>query len=1187
MLCKGIRSGLDGTPTDNGLISVSDIITYIQNKLSRDGEFSSYFQNPLFKIDKADKDIWITKNPTGTTTKQEAENYRDIFQNTYFVKSSDELRILYEQNAPSYHPCLNATIDDLDLSLLEEYSNKMQPGFYNNQSLQKVLSKLVLYSPIPHEGKKFLHKSAVLCFHKTPHIVYPQARSIFVVGNPGVPHFVREDVYGPLSYQVKQLVQKVENHINKKSYIEKNGARRDVADIDISVVREMISNAITHRDYDANGTVKVAVTQEAVEVYNPGSFPSDKSWHKLLKSSLSGSEPADAAIALYLTNLLVYEGVGRGFSIFKKYVEENGSDSLTCKEESGIICIRLQRRLALQQQGIVAGNEENYQGINIKEGIGIGIGKITNNIIRGSTNEIRYDTIHYFDPANKQSSPPRNIPYIPSSNFVGREEELAKIHNILQKKNSFIVHAITGIGGIGKTEIAIQYATQYSDDYPGGTCWLNARESNLSAQIIQFFQLCMDLEVPQNLSLSQQANWCWINWQPADGLVLIIIDDVANFQSISELIPKERRFRVLITTRSRNLHSSVSEILIDQLSPQEAMTVFTKLLGETRVKNEAEAARKLFDWLGYLPLGLDLVGRYVADDPDLSLKEILERLEAQQLEDESLNHPQETLITLQRGVKVAFEFSWQELDTMTQAVAELLSLFVPDVIPWKLVESASQKLNWSQVDVNNAKKKLYKCSLIQRLEEKERSYRIHPLTREFLKFKLETSALTDDLKRAFAATILAVAREISETLTLEDINSLQDFIPHLANVATNLTDALSDEDLIWSFVGLARFYQGQGLYSLAKPWYEKCLLATSQRLGEEHPDVASSLNNLALFYQEQGRYAEAEPLYQQALEIYKRSLGQEHPNVASSLNNLALFYQEQGRYTEAEPLYQKALEMRIRLLGEEHSDVATTLNNLALLYYLQGEYAKVEPLYQQALEIYKRLLEEEHPDVATTLNNLAGLYRSQGRYEQAEPLYQKALEIYKRLLGEEHPDVATTLNNLAGLYQEQGRYAEAEPLYQQALEMTKRLLGEHPDVATSLSDLAGLYRSQGNYAKAEPLYQQALEMRKHLLGEEHPYIAITLNNLAGLYQEQGCYAEAEPLYQQALEIRIRFLGEQHPDVATTLNNLAGLYRSQGDYTKAEPLYQKALEIAQQVLGQDHPNTLTIYENLKLMQNRSS
>ncbi|NES18256.1 MAG: tetratricopeptide repeat protein [Symploca sp. SIO3E6] len=1186
LLCRGIKTGLDGTPTDNGLISVTDIVTYIHNKLSREDEFSSYLQTPVFQISKADKDIWITKNITKTTTKQGAENYRDIFQNTYFVKSSDDLRILYEQNAPSYHPCLNATIDDLDQSLLKEYSNKVEPGFFDNQSLQEVLSKLVLYSPILHNGKNFLHKSAVLCFHRTPHMVYPQARSVFVVGNPGAPHFEREDVYGPLSYQVKQLVQKVEeNNIVRKSYIEKDGARHDVAEINISVVREMISNAITHRSYDANSIVKVAVTKEAVEVYNPGYFPYDSSWEKRLESSLSVSEPTDAAIALYLTNLLVYEGVGRGFSVFKRYIEENGEDSLTCKEESGIVCVRLLRD-TISQKFI----ENDY----LKE--------------------------------QRQTPSPRHIPRIPAINFVGREEELATIHKILQKGNRFTLHAITGIGGIGKTEIAIQYAAQYSDDYPGGICWLNARQSNLLVQLRQFFQVYMNLVVPQNLSLNRQVNWCWINWQPSNGLVLIIIDDVTDFQSVFEVLPTEQRFRVLITTRSRNIDSMISEILIDQLSPEDAMVVLSKHLGKARVQNEAEVARKLCEWLGCLPLGLTLLGRYIANDPDLSLAEVLENLEAQRLDNESLNHPEKTFTTVQLGLKEAFELSWQELDKMTQDVAELLSLFAPDVIPWKLVESACQRLNWSKADVKNAKKQLYKCNLIERLKEKERSYKIHPLIKEFLQVKLEKSALIDDLKQAFATEMAAVAKEISETITRKNIELAQDAIPHLAEAAQNLTAAMRDEDLIWAFVGLARFYQGQGFYALAEPWYEKCLSTTRQRLGEEHLDVASSLNNLALLYQEQGRYDPAEPLYLQALEIYKRLPGEEHPDVATGLNNLGLLYYSQGQYAKAKPLYQQALEVRKRLLGEEHPDVATGLNNLGLLYYSQGQYDQAESLYQQALEmrkrllgeehpdfattlnslaglyrsqgdyakakslyqkalvIYKRLLGEEHPNVATTLNNLAGLYRSQGDYAKAKPLYQKALVIYKRLLGEEHPSVATTLNNLARLYQEQGRYVEAEPLYQQALKMTKRLLGEeHPDVATSLNNLALLYYSQGQYAEAKPLYQQALEVRKRLLGEEHPDVATTLNSLAGLYQEQGHYDQAESLYQQALEMRKRLLGEEHPDFATALNNLAGLYQEQGHYDQAESLYQQALEIAQQVLGQEHPNTVTIYENLKLVQ----
>ncbi|NET55588.1 MAG: hypothetical protein F6K47_05280 [Symploca sp. SIO2E6] len=357
LLCKGINTGLDGTPTDNGLISVDDIVTYIQDKLSTEEKLSSYFQTPVFQISKADKAIWITKNLTKATGRQETENSSDIPQNTHAVQSSDDLRTLYEQNAPSYHPCLNANIDDLNLSLLKEYSNKVEPGFFDNQRLPAVLSKLGLYSPISHNGKKFLHKSAVLCFHKTPHILYPQARSIFFVGNPpDAPHFEREDIYGPLSYQVQQLVQKVNSYIVQKSYIDNKGTRHDVAEIDMSVVREMISNAITHRNYDANGLVKVTLTKEAVEVYNPGSFPDGNSWGKFLQSSLTVSEPTDAAVALYLTNLLVYEGVGRGFSVFKRYIEENGPDSLTCKEESGNVCVRLLRHTVSQK--FVEGEEE-------------------------------------------------------------------------------------------------------------------------------------------------------------------------------------------------------------------------------------------------------------------------------------------------------------------------------------------------------------------------------------------------------------------------------------------------------------------------------------------------------------------------------------------------------------------------------------------------------------------------------------------------------------------------------------------------------------------------------------------------------------------------------------------------------------------------------------------------------------
>ncbi|MBP5976395.1 tetratricopeptide repeat protein, partial [Brasilonema sp. CT11] len=719
---------------------------------------------------------------------------------------------------------------------------------------------------------------------------------------------------------------------------------------------------------------------------------------------------------------------------------------------------------------------EDWQGVNFKD----------------SNANLHHPTFN-FGSSQKTSSPnpPKFIPYRGVANFVGRQQELAALHEKLQKPGTVAISAIAGMGGVGKTELATQYAYQHEAHYSGGICWLNAKEANLAAEIVQFVQFYMNREVPQQLTLPKQVEWCWQNWQPAEGLVLVILDDITDlkdWKNSQQLLPTDNRFRVLLTTRLRNLDGDIQELPLDVLLPDKALQLLTDLVGERQVSRNVETqnfASSLCEWLGYLPLGLQLVGRYLREDPDLSLAEMLQRLQAQQLDDEAIN-------PTTRGVKAAFELSWRELDSMTQRVGELLSLFAQDVIPWKLVESAGELLSWVKADVNKARNQLYKRHLIERVEEKESCYKIHPLIRQFLQAKVAIDppfvrGVRGDLKQAFAAALIAIAQQIPQSPTREFLESVQDAIPHLTEVAQNLIDAVQDEDLIWVFVGLGRFYERQGLYALAEPWREECLTVVQVRLGEQHPDIATSLNNLAELYRSQGRYNQAEPLYLQALELRKRLVGEQHPDVATSLNNLAELYRSQGRYNQAEPLYVQALELYKRLVGEQHPDVATSLNNLANLYYSQERYNQAEPLYVQALELDKRLVGEQHPDVATSLNNLANLYYSQERYNEAEPLYLQALGLRKRLVGEQHPDVANSLNNLANLYYSQERYNQAEPLYLQALELYKRLLGEqHPDVANSLNNLANLYYSQERYNQAEALYLQALELYKRLVGEQHP-----------------------------------------------------------------------------------------------------
>ncbi len=680
--------------------------------------------------------------------------------------------------------------------------------------------------------------------------------------------------------------------------------------------------------------------------------------------------------------------------------------------------------------------------------------------------------------------------------FVGREEELKNLHQLLQDNKQVAIAAISGMGGVGKTELALQYAIQQGETYNGGLCWLLPKTGDVGIQVVQFARTQLDLKPPEDFNLLAQVQYCWRHWREGD--VLLVLDDVSDYEQVKPYLQSlPSRFKVLMTTRQKL--GRIAQLSLDVLQPEAALELLRSLLKETpeRIERELVIANQLCEWLGYLPLGVELVRRYLARKQDLSLAEMLRRLENKRLDERSLSKSKlEADMTAQRGVLAAFELSWQELEDDDKQLGCLLSLFAAAPIPWKLVE---QFLPEEYVEYLEEIRddKLLNLHLLQR--KGEGVYQLHPLLREFFQYKLTGLEQAEEFKRSFCKVMVAVAKDIPDSPTLEQINDVTPATPHIVEVAKNLIQYVSDDDLIWAFLGNARFYYGQGLYDKAVPWCKQCLEITKKRLGEEHPSVAVSLNNLALLYYSQGRYSEAEPIFIQALALWRKLLGEEHPDVASSLNNLALLYYSQGRYSEAEPIFIQALALWRKLLGEEHPDVASSLNNLALLYYSQGRYSEAEPIFIQALALWRKLLGEEHPDVASSLNNLALLYYSQGRYSEAEPIFIQALALWRKLLGEEHPDVASSLNNLALLYYSQGRYSEAEPIFIQALALWRKLLGEeHPDVALSLNNLALLYRSQGRYSEAEPLLMQALDIFEPRLGANHPNTVTVRGNLAYL-----------------------------------------------------------------------------------------
>ena len=717
-------------------------------------------------------------------------------------------------------------------------------------------------------------------------------------------------------------------------------------------------------------------------------------------------------------------------------------------------------------------------------------------------------------PRLKPTGIPNNLPGATSSVFVGRENNLEELAQKLQQDKRVAIAAIAGMGGIGKSALALEYARQHLEDYPGGVCWLRVRGQELTSQIVGFAQAELGLKTPEELEGEPLVRWCWSHWQ--EGQVLLIFDDVAGHETIKPYLPPlDDRFRVVATTRER--WRGMQRLDLDVLNEDAALELLRQLIGAERIDEQIEDARELCARLGYLPLALELVGGFLGEEEYWPLRLMLEELEQFGLTQDALVEADE-FMTAKLGVTAAFELSWVRLPELAERAQELgclLSGFGAAPIPWTLVEMAAGGENSKLL--KQARSVLKKLNFLQ--EVAEDFLLLHPLMREFLQQKLEISQDLDRLKTGISKALVKLSKHLPDALTVEHVFVFSILVPHLVEVATQLLAWLRDEDLMWPFIGLGRFYKGQGLYELAVKWHEKCVEVTGEQLGHKHHAFSCSLNNLGHLYYSQGRYTQAEPLYQQALKLEQELYGKQNRNAATILNNLANLYRAQGHYEAAELLYQKSLALRQTLLGDKHSEIASSLNDLAGLYLSQGRHKQAEEFYQHAFQLYRELHGDKHPYTATSLNNLANLYQLQGRYEEAETFYIQALKLRQEIFGKKHPDVATSLNGLAALHHLQGYCEEAENLYVQALEIRQELLGnQHSDVIISLSNLAGLYHTQGRYKEAETLYIEALELSQELFGDKVPRIIATQNNIDFLRFEMKIHQLiSNPQFQPVLE----------------------------------------------------------------------
>ncbi len=555
-----------------------------------------------------------------------------------------------------------------------------------------------------------------------------------------------------------------------------------------------------------------------------------------------------------------------------------------------------------------------------------------------------------------------NVPFRRNPLFTGRQDVLKKLHDQLPTGKAAALtqpQAIRGLGGIGKTQTAVEYAYRYRDDYQY-IFWVRADKRE--ELVTDFATIASPLNLPEKNAQDQtvivQAVKRWLETHSG---WLLILDNADYLEMASQFIPPGGKGHLLLTTRAQAMGHLAQSVEIEKMEPDEgaifllrrARIIAQEAPLDTASTTDQAKAREIVQAMDGLPLALDQAGAYIEETRSM-LASYLDIYEKQKQRTELLRRRGGVDPDHPLPVASTWSLSFQKVEQANPAAADLLrlcALLSPDAIPEEIFTQGAPDLGQSlepvatdQMKLDLAIGELLKYSLVHRNPD-TKTLTIHRLVQAVLR-----DEMNEKMQRQWAERAVRAVNRVFPEVGYETWPRCKRYISH-AQVCALLIDQ----------------------------W------------GLEFPEAARLLNEAGWYLKERGQYTEAEPFSQRALAIRERILGPEHNVVANSRANLGLLYVTQGKYAEAEPLLQRALEIDEQVLGREHSDVATDLNNLALLYQAQGKYA--EALYQRALAIVEKALGREHPDVATYLENYAVLLRKTRRKDEAQKLEARAREI--------------------------------------------------------------------------------------------------------------------------------------------------------------------------------------------------
>lgn len=527
-----------------------------------------------------------------------------------------------------------------------------------------------------------------------------------------------------------------------------------------------------------------------------------------------------------------------------------------------------------------------------------------------------------------------NVPHPRNLFFTGRTQVLDDLSGALTSGGKA---ALSGMGGAGKTQTAVEYAYRHRNEY-SAVLWARAdSEDSLKAG---YAAIAAKLDLPEKDETDRDVVIAAMKrWLEGHSGWLLILDNADDLALVSDLLRREWGGHILLTTRAYAT-GSVSKVEIKEMVPEEGALFLlrrAKLIEiddalESATEADRELAKKITREVGGLPLALDQAGAFIEEKPS-SLGEYLEFYRSEGIE---LRAARGGITSDHEPVTITFTLAFRQVEGANAAAADMLrvcAFLAPDAIPEELFVSGAAELGENLSAAAGGGINLVKIigeagrfSLIRR-NTKSGTIEIHRLVQQVLK-----DEMSEEARRVWAEQVVRGLNEAFPSVEHKDWPLCEKLLPHAQEAARLI-----------------------------------------EEYGFEFDEAARLLNQAGTYCCERARYAEAEQLLARALSICEKALGPDHPDVATSLNNLANLYHNQGKYSEAKPLHVRSLSIREKVFEPDHPDVALSLNNLARLYDNQGKYAEAEPLYVRSLGIHEKALGPDHPISSIIRENYAAL----------------------------------------------------------------------------------------------------------------------------------------------------------------------------------------------------------------------